>query len=76
MQPLYSEFMDEYKNLNYMDLVEVSEPVNDSYYIPHHWDLYRPDKSTTHLSAIFNVSASTTSGLSLNDIILKGTVTN
>ncbi|GFX39422.1 DUF1758 domain-containing protein [Trichonephila clavipes] len=33
-----------------------------------------PDKTTTKLRVVFNGSASTTSGLSLNDLLLKGEV--
>ncbi|GFT32976.1 integrase catalytic domain-containing protein [Trichonephila clavipes] len=43
------------------------------YYVPHH-GVFRPDKTTTILRVVFNGSASTTSGLSLNDLLLKGEV--
>lgn len=65
-----SAFMEEYKNLNHMELVEESEPVKDCYYIPHH-GVYRPDKSSTRLRVVFNASMPTTSGVSLNDILLN-----
>ncbi|GFV75066.1 integrase catalytic domain-containing protein [Trichonephila clavipes] len=46
---------------------------NNIYYLPHH-GVFRPDKTTTKLRVVFNGSASTTSGLSLNDLLLKGEV--
>ncbi|XP_035228000.1 uncharacterized protein LOC118200180 [Stegodyphus dumicola] len=62
--------MQEYKDLKHMELAEGSESINDSYYLPHH-GVYRPDKSSTRLRVVFNASTATTSGLSLNDILLK-----
>ncbi|GFW00280.1 reverse transcriptase domain-containing protein [Trichonephila clavipes] len=46
---------------------------NICYYLPHH-GVFRPDKTTTKLRVVFTGSASTTSGLSLNDLLLKGEV--
>ncbi|GFV97849.1 integrase catalytic domain-containing protein [Trichonephila clavipes] len=46
---------------------------NISYYLPHH-GVFRPDKTTNKLRVIFNGFASTTSGLRLNDLLLKGEV--
>ncbi|GFX42158.1 integrase catalytic domain-containing protein [Trichonephila clavipes] len=46
---------------------------NICYYLPHH-GVFRPDKTTTKLRVVFNGSAFTTSGLSLNDLLLKGEV--
>ncbi|GFX48451.1 integrase catalytic domain-containing protein [Trichonephila clavipes] len=43
---------------------------NICYYLPHH-GVFRPDKTTTKLRVVFNGSASTTSGLSLNDLLFK-----
>ncbi|XP_035219447.1 uncharacterized protein LOC118192560 [Stegodyphus dumicola] len=73
LQRLYSEFMQEYKDLKHMELAEGSESITDSYYLPHH-GVYRPDKSSTRLRVVFNASTATTSGLSLNDILLKGRI--
>ncbi|GFT00445.1 reverse transcriptase domain-containing protein [Trichonephila clavipes] len=46
---------------------------NICYYLPHH-GVFRPDKTTTKLRVVFNGSTSTTSGLSLNYLLLKGEV--
>ncbi|GFX76728.1 integrase catalytic domain-containing protein [Trichonephila clavipes] len=77
MENLYREFMQQYLDLGHMEKVEEhSEETsanNICYYLPHH-GVFRPDKSTTKLRVVFNGSASTTSGFSLNDLLLKGEV--
>ncbi|GFW80732.1 integrase catalytic domain-containing protein [Trichonephila clavipes] len=42
-----------------------------NYYIPHH-SVYKPEKTSTPLRVIFDASAKTTSGFSLNSILLNG----
>ncbi|GFX97431.1 integrase catalytic domain-containing protein [Trichonephila clavipes] len=70
---LYAEFLKEYEELGHLErVVESSEPPTH-YYIPHHGVL-RPEKLTTKLRIVFNGSSSTTTGISLNDILLKGEV--
>lgn len=73
LKSLYSAFMEEYKILNHMELVEDAENDSDCYVIPHH-SVYKPEKSSTKLRVVFNASMPTTSGLSLNDILLKGKI--
>ncbi|KFM60604.1 hypothetical protein X975_15854, partial [Stegodyphus mimosarum] len=70
-QRLYSEFMNEFKNLKHMELIERSESINDSSYFPHR-GIYTPDKSSIYLRVVFNA---TISGWSLNDTLLKNSVT-
>ncbi|GFW37079.1 integrase catalytic domain-containing protein [Trichonephila clavipes] len=70
---LYEEFLKEYEELGHLErVVESSEPPTH-YYIPHHGVL-RPEKLTTKLRIVFNGSSPTTTGISLNDILLKGEV--
>ncbi|GFT85787.1 integrase catalytic domain-containing protein [Trichonephila clavipes] len=70
---LYAEFLKEYEELGHWErVVESSEPPTH-YYIPHHGVL-RPEKLTTKLRIVFNGSSPTTTGISLNDILLKGEV--
>ncbi|GFX18666.1 integrase catalytic domain-containing protein [Trichonephila clavipes] len=70
---LYAEFLKEYEELGHLErVVESSEPPTH-YYIPHHGVL-RPGKLTTKLRIVFNGSSPTTTGISLNDILLKGEV--
>ncbi|GFS98694.1 integrase catalytic domain-containing protein [Trichonephila clavipes] len=70
---LYAEFLKEYEELGHLErVVESSEPPTH-YYIPHHGVLL-PEKLTTKLRIVFNGSSPTTTGISLNDILLKGEV--
>ncbi|GFV18963.1 integrase catalytic domain-containing protein [Trichonephila clavipes] len=70
---LYAEFLKKYEELGHLErVVESSEPPTH-YYIPHHGVL-RPEKLTTKLRIVFNGSSPTTTGISLNDILLKGEV--
>ncbi|GFW42157.1 integrase catalytic domain-containing protein [Trichonephila clavipes] len=70
---LYAEFLKEYEELGHLErVVESSEPPTH-YYISHHGVL-RPEKLTTKLRIVFNGSSPTTTGISLNDILLKGEV--
>ncbi|GFS48626.1 integrase catalytic domain-containing protein [Trichonephila clavipes] len=66
----YSQCVEELGHLE--RVVESSEPPTH-YYIPHHGVL-RPEKLTTKLRIVFNGSSPTTTGISLNDILLKGEV--
>ncbi|GFV04347.1 DUF1758 domain-containing protein [Trichonephila clavipes] len=54
--------MEEIKN-------ETLDKIN--YYIPHH-SVYKPEKTSTPLRVVFDASAKTTSGFSLNSILLNG----
>ncbi|GFX01764.1 integrase catalytic domain-containing protein [Trichonephila clavipes] len=76
MENLHREFMQQYLDLGHMEKVEEhfdeASANNICYYLPHH-GVVQPDKTTTKLR-VFNGSASTTSGLSLNDLFLKGEV--
>ncbi|GFT26196.1 DUF1758 domain-containing protein [Trichonephila clavipes] len=75
MENLYREFMQQYLDLGHMEKVEEhfdeTSANNICYYLPH-CGVFRPDKTTNKLRVVFNGSASTTSGLSLNDLLLKG----
>ncbi|GFS58161.1 integrase catalytic domain-containing protein [Trichonephila clavipes] len=71
IKKLYSDFLDEYGNLGHMEEVKEDILPNPHYYIPHQAVL-RPDKSTTKLRVVFNASATTSNGLSLNDTLPKG----
>ncbi|GFT52826.1 integrase catalytic domain-containing protein [Trichonephila clavipes] len=54
--------MEEIKN-------ETLDKIN--YYVPHH-SVYKPEKTSTPLRVVFDASAKTTSGFSLNSILLNG----
>ncbi|XP_053968620.1 uncharacterized protein LOC128870048 [Anastrepha ludens] len=69
---LYSAFMQEYKDLGHMSLAsfQADKPV---YYLPHHC-VKKQDSTTTKLRVVFDGSAKTTSGYSLNDLLLPGPI--
>lgn len=71
----YVGFMQEYERLGHMT---ENNPAGDShpdgnvnYFLPHH-GVIRESSTTTKLRAVFDASAATTSGLSLNDILMVG----
>lgn len=66
----YRDFMHEYLTLGHMSLVSLN-PNNTNYYLPHH-GVVRESSSTTKLRVVFNGSAVTSSGLSLNDCLHVG----
>ncbi|XP_072946527.1 uncharacterized protein [Epargyreus clarus] len=73
----YVNFMLEYEKLGHM--TENTAPIHNScnhvnscsYFLPHH-GVFRESSSTTKLRTVFDASAITTSGLSLNDIQMVG----
>ncbi|GBM82134.1 hypothetical protein AVEN_20655-1 [Araneus ventricosus] len=71
METLYKEFMCEYENLDHMEEIknEIMGKVN--YYIPFH-AIFEPEKTSTPLRAVFDTGAKTTSGFSLDSILLNG----
>ncbi|GFV74871.1 integrase catalytic domain-containing protein [Trichonephila clavipes] len=73
MQTLYSEFLNEYELLQHMEEVKEDSDVENGYYLPHHGVL-RLSSKTSRLRVVFNASAKTSSGLSLNDLLSKGGV--
>ncbi|XP_055383857.1 uncharacterized protein LOC129613707 [Condylostylus longicornis] len=67
----YSKFLEEYLRLDHMELVPKHDERLVKYYLPHHCVL-KPDSSTTKFRVVFDGSCATTSGLSLNDILMIG----
>lgn len=69
----YVEFMQEYERLGHMteDLPGQSSGPDVQFFLPHH-GVIRESSLTTKLRTVFDASASTTSGLSLNDILMVG----
>ncbi|GFY25783.1 integrase catalytic domain-containing protein [Trichonephila clavipes] len=61
------------EELGHLERVVESSESPTHYYIPHHGVLC-PEKLTTNLRIVFNGSSPTTTGISLNDILLKGEV--
>ena len=68
----YSDFKKGFFDLGQMEKVpngELNNPQN--FYLPHHC-LFKGDNSTTKLRDVFDASATTTSGLSLNACLTVG----
>lgn len=66
---LYTQFMAEYLDLGHMSPVSSYE--RPCYFMPHH-GVFREHSTTTKLRVVFDASAQTTSGKSLNDLQLVG----
>lgn len=68
----YDDFLQEYSQLGHMiPVVSSSKPQYPIYYLPHHGVL-REQSATTKLRVVFNASTCSSSGLSLNDVLLTG----
>ncbi|XP_062542106.1 uncharacterized protein LOC134210102 [Armigeres subalbatus] len=71
----YRKFMQEYFDLGHMEKVGTfnsAEPSNEEcYFIPHH-AVQRPESSTTKVRVVFDASAKSNNGVSLNDLLLVG----
>lgn len=70
----YNDAMENYLVLGHMSRVTTHsvDEQTDMYYIPHQAVL-RPESTTTKMRIVFDASAKSTSGLSLNDNLLCGT---
>lgn len=66
----YSEFMKEYELLGHMTHVKPNMLV-PNYFLPH-FGVINENSSTTRLRVVFDASFKTTSGKSLNDVLLTG----
>jgi len=66
----YHKFMSEYLDMNHMELVTNVDSNSQTYYLPHH-AVSQEDSITTKLRVVFDGSAPTSSGLSLNDGMLR-----
>ncbi|XP_054709016.1 uncharacterized protein LOC129218718 [Uloborus diversus] len=72
MASQYKCFMDEYLHLGHMEReIECPSNTDNGYYIPHHAVL-RPDSVSTPLRVVFDASAKTNEGSSLNSILFNG----
>lgn len=69
----YTKFMNEYEALGHMELVSDTDNSNLNYYLPHH-GVIKESSITTKLRVVFNASASSDSGLSLNNVLKTGPV--
>ncbi|KAJ8733938.1 hypothetical protein PYW07_014489 [Mythimna separata] len=68
---MYAAFLQEYIDLGQMS--RISSYSSPTYFLPHH-GVFRENSSTTKLRVVFDASAKSTSGKSLNDIQLTGPI--
>ncbi|CAI6362986.1 unnamed protein product [Macrosiphum euphorbiae] len=68
----YKLFMEEYEHLGHMEKVDEDKDLSvKTYYMPHSYVLNEHSR-TTKLRVVFDGSCKSDSGLSLNDVLLKG----
>jgi len=68
----YVDFMQEYEQQGHMSAVTNENALeSESYYLPHQ-AVVRPDSVTTKLRVVFDASAKTSTGNSLNDKLMTG----
>jgi len=65
----YDRIMKEYMTLNYTAVI--NDDNKDGYYMPHH-AVFKESSNTTKIRVVFDASAETTNGLSLNDMLMIG----
>ncbi|XP_037931454.1 uncharacterized protein LOC119666243 [Teleopsis dalmanni] len=67
----YSAFIKEYLQLNHMSPLTDEELTSPKYFLPHHC-VIKESSSSTKLRVVFDGSAATSTGYSLNDILMSG----
>ncbi|XP_062713353.1 uncharacterized protein LOC134290270 [Aedes albopictus] len=74
LRTAYHKFLREYLDLQHMELVPDSEQQSKrSFYLPHH-PVLKASSTTTKLRVVFDGSAKTSTGCSLNEALLVGPV--
>ncbi|XP_075162915.1 uncharacterized protein LOC142235550 [Haematobia irritans] len=67
----YIAVMNEYAQLEHMSPIVSMPKSTNTYFLPHHY-VHKEDSTTTKLRVVFDGSAKTTTGLSLNDTLHSG----
>ena len=70
----YKAFIDEFLQMDHMEAVpteEITKPSNETFYIPHHC-VFKEESTSTKLRVVFDGSAKTSNGHSLNDALMVG----
>mgnify|MGYP002717571259 CR=1 FL=1 len=65
----YSKVLQEYIDLKHMSLIE--NPDDNGYYLPHH-AVIKDSSDTTRIRVVFDASAKSNNGVSLNDVLMIG----
>ncbi|XP_051156765.1 uncharacterized protein LOC127278878 [Leptopilina boulardi] len=66
----YTEFLKDYEDLGHMTEI-ASDSFSDGYFLPHH-PVIKKSSLTTKLRVVFDASAKTSTGISLNDVLMVG----
>ena len=71
----YKAFIKEFEDMGHLEVPpdELDNGCENHYYLPHH-AVFKESSTTTKLRVVFDGSAKTSSGVSLNDILLIGPV--
>jgi hypothetical protein len=67
----YTAFMNEYLKLSHMQIINDRLEPDNCYYLPHH-PVYKRNDNQSAIRVVFDGSAKSTNGLSLNDNLLTG----
>ncbi|XP_059058258.1 uncharacterized protein LOC131851732 [Achroia grisella] len=70
----YKNFINEFLELGHAEVIQgdfMSHGKYPTYFLPHH-AVIKPDNITTKLRTVFNASAKSSTGVSLNDILFEG----
>jgi len=65
----YAQAFTEYLSRGHVSLVE--DPEDDGYYMPHH-AVFKESSDTTKIRIVFDASAKSSNGISLNDVLMVG----
>lgn len=71
LRTLYHDFMSNYLQEGHMSPLPDQAVPNDAYFIPHH-GVFKTDEANKKIRVVFDASAKTSNGKSLNDVLLTG----
>lgn len=69
----YAQIFEEYLDKEYIEVIPYNELERKSYYMPHHC-VVKEEAVSTKVRIVFNASSPSSSGLSLNDVLMTGPV--
>ncbi|GBM68476.1 hypothetical protein AVEN_6445-1 [Araneus ventricosus] len=72
-QKIYNDFLEEYENFDHIEKINNENLSTINYYMPHR-GVFKPDSISTKFRVVFNASSPTTTGRSVNDVLLTGEI--